>query len=342
MNENELLKKFIDFFSSYTFGETNEELFMQIDYFLQNSLQTSPLIVCSTNIEKKLNLHEINRETVVGALAPLGKLRVHWNRELDGSDIYSESVLNHMQDIFLKKDFRAIAYLQFTFKENKYLVFYLGQEEEQSYFGLVKINSEINFRNHWTQFVSFCDKIFNQLMRWKALNKSNQLIHLDDVTGLYNQRKLYKDLDQSIDLYNKTKEGFVILFIDIDHFKHVNDGHGHIVGTQVLKELGAILKDVLRETDYVYRYGGDEFVTVLTHSNTCDAKKVGERVLHAITKKVFEACGIQLKISVSIGIARFPHDAKSTKEVLEIADKMMYYAKSRGRSRVCLAEEYLK
>ncbi len=114
----------------------------------------------------------------------------------------------------------------------------------------------------------------------------------------------------------------------------------HPVGTILLKEMGEIIRGCLREKDLVYRYGGDEFVVLLPDVEGMQSKQVGARLLKKITSHLFKVEGVKdFKLSVSIGIGRFPIDAKSKKDILSIADQMMYHAKNQGRGKVCFAGE---
>ena len=100
----------------------------------------------------------------------------------------------------------------------------------------------------------------------------SSLAHTDDVTGLYNQRKLLRDLDQKIVHTLQTDGYFSLIFLDIDNFKNVNDGHGHIIGTKLLVQVAGVIRKVIRDTDYIYRYGGDEFVIILPEVERQNAK----------------------------------------------------------------------
>jgi diguanylate cyclase (GGDEF)-like protein len=175
------------------------------------------------------------------------------------------------------------------------------------------------------------------------LRSSNALIYIDDVTGLYNQRKLQKDLDYCINRNKEYGESFIVFFIDVDHFKNVNDGHGHLIGTKLLLELGVILRQTLRESDLIYRYGGDEFVVLVPKANTLEGKMIGERLLSEIKNNEFLK-GYDgphpFRLFVSIGISTFPQDAKTRQEILSMADQMMYQAKRFGRGQVCMTSEF--
>ncbi|MCB9061010.1 MAG: diguanylate cyclase [Halobacteriovoraceae bacterium] len=220
----------------------------------------------------------------------------------------------------------------------------LGEDGHQIYFIIFSLPlKSIEKRKYIDQLMQAACKEFIIFKKIEGLGKENQLIHIDDVTGLYNQRKLQIDLDNSITKYNKYNEEFCILFIDVDHFKRVNDGHGHLVGTFLLSEIAQILRNTLRDEDLIYRYGGDEFVVIIPNSAANIGKSVGERILKSIKERDFEIKkGNILKLSVSIGVASFPKDAKTREDVLSMADQMMYHAKESGRGKVCLSNEALK
>jgi diguanylate cyclase (GGDEF)-like protein len=157
----------------------------------------------------------------------------------------------------------------------------------------------------------------------------------DEVTGLFNQRKLVEDLETHISRYNHDQVGFSLLFIDIDFFKHVNDQFGHVVGSQLLTDMAHVVKSQLRSTDLVYRYGGDEFIVLLPKSSVDEAKKIALRVSRAVKGAEFSIeDGRKYKLSLSVGIAGYPEDAASAKAIIDFADKMMYLSKKSGRGKV--------
>lgn len=164
------------------------------------------------------------------------------------------------------------------------------------------------------------------------------LAYVDDATGLYNTRYLNYVLDREITQYRASKKSFAVLFMDADHFKTANDTHGHLVGTRLLNELGAQLKSFVRDSDTVFRYGGDEFVAVLSPCDLETAKSVAERIRYSVENHTFMGREkADLRITVSIGVAIFPDHADSKKSIVDAADQAMYAAKKATRNSVFIA-----
>lgn len=157
----------------------------------------------------------------------------------------------------------------------------------------------------------------------------------DEVTGIYNQRKLLEDLELYIGRYQHEKAPFSLLFVDIDYFKNVNDQFGHVVGSQLLIDMASVLKGQLRSSDLVYRYGGDEFIVLLPRTNVTETKKIALRISEAVKAAEFNIDkDKKYRLSLSIGLAEFPTDATSAKSIIDFADKMMYMSKKSGRGKV--------
>ena len=164
-----------------------------------------------------------------------------------------------------------------------------------------------------------------------------QLVYLDDATGLYNTRYLTYLLDKEVAQAVATHKSFAVLFIDADHFKAINDHYGHPNGTKLLNELGNRLKRYVRETDTIFRYGGDEFVAVLSPCDLETARIVAERIRSSIQKTPFLADeSLSVSFTVSIGVALFPDHAQNTQAIIEAADQAMYQAKRQTRNSVAL------
>jgi diguanylate cyclase (GGDEF)-like protein len=164
----------------------------------------------------------------------------------------------------------------------------------------------------------------------------------DEVTGLFNQRKLVEDLNHYIGRYRYEQIGFSLLFIDIDFFKNVNDQYGHVYGGQLLRDISSLLKNLLRSTDLVYRYGGDEFIVILPRTNVEETKKIALRICEFIKEIDFSIDHNKFyRLSLSIGVAHFPTDATNAKSIIDFADKMMYQSKKSGRGKVFYITEVM-
>lgn len=173
------------------------------------------------------------------------------------------------------------------------------------------------------------------LIQSKHREEMKLLTQIDEVTGLYNQRKLIEDLEHYVLRYQHDQVGFSLLFVDIDYFKNVNDQFGHVVGSQLLVDMSEVVKSHLRSTDLVYRYGGDEFIVLLPRTSIEITKKIALRMSEAVKKAEFNIGeDKKYRLSLSVGIAAFPEDATSAKSIIEFADKMMYLSKKSGRGKV--------
>ncbi|MBI3994656.1 MAG: diguanylate cyclase [Nitrospirae bacterium] len=168
-----------------------------------------------------------------------------------------------------------------------------------------------------------------------------RLAIIDELTGLYNKKYLIEFLRREI---NRSKRfGFMLscVMLDVDHFKRINDTHGHVRGDRVLKELGGLLGNVIRNYDFAARYGGDEFTLVLPQqSHPLGAKDMADRIHQAVEKHSFgkTASGHAMRVTVSMGMATLmPENANEYETLLERADKALYKAKSLGRNRIAVA-----
>ena len=130
-----------------------------------------------------------------------------------------------------------------------------------------------------------------------------------------------------------------LLMIDLDHFKNVNDTHGHLVGSKLLAEVGQMLKSACRRIDFAFRYGGDEFVIVLPQASKGNACIVAMRLHRLIGETLWLASeGLNIRITASVGLASYPSDAKTKVELLHLADEAMYQVKNTTRDGVAAAK----
>jgi diguanylate cyclase (GGDEF)-like protein len=318
----------VHFLSEFPFFQNEKNLFIHLEEFLAKQFLIRPLIVFSID-QNQLSI-EISKCRLV-----LGK---DDRLQLYGKHIIEECFTN-------RSDLKELPCLKVKIENCFYYYLNLGIKGNQFYFSFFSTPIDIDVE-HLVTFSAFSKSHLCFVDKYNELFKNQELIHIDDVTGLYNQRKLFKDIHMLVDKSKADKDSFCVLFIDIDRFKLVNDNYGHLVGTRLLENVATDIKNLLRDTDYCYRYGGDEFVIILSDSDSISGKIVGERILKKIKSKDYpietHKDAHKLSLSVSIGVAEYPKDAKSSDEILAIADRMMYEAKESGRGLVFNTQDVFK
>jgi diguanylate cyclase (GGDEF)-like protein len=167
------------------------------------------------------------------------------------------------------------------------------------------------------------------------VSRIQQLTITDDTTGLYNVRHLYDVLGRELKHCKKMKIPLSLAFLDLDHFKLVNDEHGHLVGSELLALTGGRLQELGRSQDVCFRYGGDEFVVMMPETDAKSGLELATALNHALMNTPFQMKnGLKLKISASGGLASAPDDGFSVHGVIGIADARMYEVKLNGRGHV--------
>jgi len=169
----------------------------------------------------------------------------------------------------------------------------------------------------------------------RHVKKIHELTITDDCTSLYNARHLHFMLDTEIYRSHRYAFEFSLIFIDLDHFKSVNDTYGHLAGSKLLSEIGEAVKEKCRMIDMAFRYGGDEFVILLPQTSKENALGVAQRIHRLIRETVWlQESGINARISSSIGVASYPTDSRTKAELLHLADEAMYLVKNTTRDSV--------
>lgn len=167
----------------------------------------------------------------------------------------------------------------------------------------------------------------------ESFSKANDMLFIDDVSGLYNHRYLDVALEREMKRVERYASHLAVLFIDVDSFKQVNDIHGHMIGSRVLAEFGALIKKSVRDVDIVIRYGGDEYTAILVETSCATAELVAERIRRHVEAYHFTGPDGQIiRLTCSIGYACCPEDTVSKDVLLEMADKAMYVGKTSGKN----------
>lgn len=176
-------------------------------------------------------------------------------------------------------------------------------------------------------------QMFNMMREEKQLLE--KMVITDDLTRLYNHRYFVRRLGEEFKRAKRYNGSLSCLMIDLDNFKRINDTYGHQAGDKVLKDVAKVLKKCVRETDVIARYGGEEFSVILPHSVREDALRLAERIRFAVRNFRFDGIKEKEMITVSIGVATFPHPEISDIDgLVRKADKAMYKAKEGGKDQV--------
>ena len=173
------------------------------------------------------------------------------------------------------------------------------------------------------------------LRRVKLYQEIEKTAITDGLTGLHTRRHILERLKEELNRSRARKIKMSFLMIDADFFKGINDQYGHLTGDQILRELAVIIKQNIREIDIAGRYGGEEFCVLLPDTDQEGAKFAAERIRQAAEAADIKVYDINIKITLSAGLATFPEDAKNIEQLIDKADTALYKAKQQGRNRVC-------
>jgi diguanylate cyclase (GGDEF)-like protein len=175
-----------------------------------------------------------------------------------------------------------------------------------------------------------CDYAAIAIQNARSVKLIHELTITDDCTSLFNARHLYTMLDEQVAIFAGQKSHqFSLLFVDLDHFKEVNDTHGHLVGSRLLAEVGSLMKRVLGPDNACFRYGGDEFVALLPALGKQAAIEATMRLWQQLhDEKFLSGAGLNLGLSGSFGLATFPEDGDTVQAIIRSADTEMYAAKT--------------
>lgn len=186
------------------------------------------------------------------------------------------------------------------------------------------------------------DAAIYRSMHQAAMKKLEMVSRVDGLTQLFNRSHWQSRLAEEFSRAGRYSAPLALIMFDLDHFKSVNDTHGHLGGDAVLVQMASIIKGALRDSDIAGRYGGEEFCVVLPNTSAEGAKVVAERLRNAIqaTPVVYE--NLQIPVTASLGIAEFSLKLKDVEELIANADAALYEAKESGRNRVVIYEQMMR
>ncbi len=184
----------------------------------------------------------------------------------------------------------------------------------------------------------------NEILLQRLFNQTRELSITDGLTLLYNQTYFFERLQQEIQQSKRYMYQLSVIILDVDDFKKYNDTNGHIYGSKALKQIGSIMKTMFRSSDILARYGGDEFVAMLPHTDKVGAFLAADRLREIVEQESFggEENLPRGKITLSLGVTSFPDFGDSVEGILSSADKALYHAKKLGRNRTILYSEEIE
>jgi diguanylate cyclase (GGDEF)-like protein len=173
--------------------------------------------------------------------------------------------------------------------------------------------------------------------QWRQGRRLHRLAITDSLTGISNRRHIEHMLHMAVDEARRTRRPLTVIMLDVDHFKRVNDSHGHPVGDQVLEQIVQACQGALRQFDRLGRMGGEEFLVVLPDTDLEGGLQVAERLRANVATARPTVGDIELQLSISLGIAELAHSDTGPASLVRRADAALYHAKDNGRNRIEVA-----
>ncbi len=286
-------------------------------------------------IDQKANAQaqktKLEREAMqIFTLYDMTKEITRHSNEQDAFNIF----FRKLKENVIIEDCQLVADISEGFKEgvlpSEYAAFVLKSKEKKLgvllYKGLDPKDKE--------KFAILAHQFALALRRLKLYKDIETLAITDGLTGVYTRRYFIERFEEEIKRSAVRQCTLAFLMVDADHFKMVNDQHGHLAGDKVLKEIANIIQENVREIDIVGRFGGEEFCVVLPDTDLEGSRVVAERIRKSAEKRLIKAYDSTLRVTLSIGLAIYPSDGKLLEELMDKADWALYRAKSQGRNCV--------
>lgn len=207
---------------------------------------------------------------------------------------------------------------------------------------LVVVGSAVPIKEEIAFASMVADLLGNAFQRATTIESVEQSASIDSLTKLYTRGHFSQRFETEVRRAKNYAHPLSILLLDLDHFKSVNDTHGHPAGDIILMRVGEILRQSVRSSDIVARFGGEEFVVIMTSAGKEQALSFGENLRKTIESTMFKIPGrdTPLRMTISGGVATYPKDGDTTADLLRVADKALYEAKQAGRNRIVVTQEF--
>ena len=213
-------------------------------------------------------------------------------------------------------------------KSGDYLKFELEKDSKEFLHIATKSKAVIGYIPYFVNLLKLC------LERINLYDKLQELSIHDSLTKVYNRRYFMLRFLEEFGRAKKFNLDLSFLMLDVDHFKKINDTYGHLVGDAVLREVARLIRENVREIDFIARYGGEEFSAILPETDKAGAIMLAERIRSRISQEKIRVFDETLTTSISIGVASFPQNTLHADVLIEISDKALYKAKTSGRNRI--------
>ena len=283
-------------------------------------------------------MHTVRRAVGEGAAA-LAKLSFRDNTSLTAMAVKNRHFLPYRGDfdpsqhvVYTKKanltGMESLLILPLVVREDALGTLCLAARRREAFGGAVRPTLQV-----------LANQLAVSLANAESVRRLEELATTDGLTGCLNKRTFLDELERRIKAAERFGRRLSLVVTDIDHFKAVNDTYGHGTGDVVIKELGAILRRVKRETDLVARFGGEEFCVLCEETDIEGAVQLAERVREVLGETVFQTELGKLRVTASLGVATFPQHATTATDLFDTTDKALYAAKHAGRNRVCTVKD---
>jgi diguanylate cyclase (GGDEF)-like protein len=324
---------------------SGEEYFSDMEYLIQNfSANDKKNLLSILKYISQITLSETsailitnsNREIleIISETNDTSFSEVHRFLKSQSKDEIFVSELFNIGDIkVLDKDQKAIALLNIRKQYRDYSTTTRAKVDFVS-IGYLYLSTESPFNNFTNESLKKIKNIMPLIYLILEKIQLNKISTVDSLTGVYLRDYVINQIVDEVKSDQSKTGKFSIIMADIDKFKELNDNYGHRKGDEVLKEIGSVFMSSLRETDVVGRYGGEEFILFLPNSGEDEAFMISERIRKEIER--LEFIGLDRNVTVSFGISSFPNHGTSKDELIEHADKALYFSKSNGRNKTSI------